>query len=192
MNKLIKLFDLVRFKLRSGQSIFKCLLLGVQLGKGSGFWGPSKFVKYPGSSIVFGSGCRFRSGSSSNLIGINHLCIFSTHSEIASLVVGDNCGFSGVTIGCFKEITIGNNVLCGANTLITDSDWHTNDPRVGPPQSVIIGNNVWLGYGSIVMKGVTIGENTIIGAGSVVVKNIPANVIAAGNPCKVIKELKSL
>ncbi len=52
-----------------------------------------------------------------------------------------------------------------------------------------IGNNVWIGGSAIIAAGVTIGDNCIIGAGSVVVKNIPANVVAVGNPCKVIKNL---
>ncbi len=52
---------------------------------------------------------------------------------------------------------------------------------------VVIGNNVWLGAGVIILPGVTIGDNTIIGAGSVVTKDIPAGVVAVGNPCKVMK-----
>lgn len=189
MSKILKIVSYVLFVIRTFQSRIKCRILGIELGKESGFWGPTKFAKHPGSTFAFGNKCRFRSRSTSNLIGINHLCIFSTHSSKAILRVGNNCGFSGTVIGCFEEILIGNNVLCGANTLITDSDWHTQDPRVGPPRPVRISDNVWLGYGSVVMKGITIGENTIIGAGSVVVRDIPANVIAAGNPCKVIREL---
>lgn len=75
------------------------------------------------------------------------------------------------------------------NTLITDSDWHLDDPRSGKPKAVTIGDNVWLGEGAKILKGVTIGENSVIGAGAVVTKSIPANVIAAGNPCKVIKQI---
>jgi len=85
-------------------------------------------------------------------------------------------------------------VLCGANTLITDFDWHGIEPNKrrsysGDSKEVIIGNNVFIGYGSLVLKGVTIGDNSVIGANSVVTKDIPANVIAGGNPCKVIKAL---
>jgi len=54
---------------------------------------------------------------------------------------------------------------------------------------VTIGNNCWIGGGSIICPGVTIGDNTVIGAGSVVTRDIPANVVAAGNPCKVIREI---
>ncbi|MDP3115406.1 MAG: DapH/DapD/GlmU-related protein [Candidatus Cloacimonadaceae bacterium] len=74
--------------------------------------------------------------------------------------------------------------------MITDGDWHSKDSRVGNPLPIYIEDNVWIGLNVLVMKGVTIGQNSIIGAGSVVTKDIPANVIAAGNPCKVIKEIK--
>ncbi|WP_414648706.1 DapH/DapD/GlmU-related protein [Clostridium sp.] len=52
-----------------------------------------------------------------------------------------------------------------------------------------MGNNVWIGAGVSINQGVTIGDNTIIGSGSVITKNIPANVVAAGVPCKVIREI---
>jgi acetyltransferase-like isoleucine patch superfamily enzyme len=104
--------------------------------------------------------------------------------------IGNDCGFSGTVIGCFSKIEIGDNVKCGANTLITDGDWHTDDPRSTPPRPIQIGNNVWLGVNVTVLKGVTIGENSLIGAGSIVTKNIPPNVIAAGNPCVVIRAIQ--
>jgi acetyltransferase-like isoleucine patch superfamily enzyme len=166
-----------------------CKLIGVELSNHNSFYGLTTFLRIPDTIIRIGINCRFRSKPSSNLIGINHRCIIATHSKNAKIIIGDNCGFSGTVIGSFTEIIIGDNVLCGANTLITDSDWHLNDPRSGEPKAVSICDNVWLGYGAIVLKGVTIGENSVIGAGSVVVKNIPPNVIAAGNPCKVIKKL---
>jgi acetyltransferase-like isoleucine patch superfamily enzyme len=56
---------------------------------------------------------------------------------------------------------------------------------------VVIGDNVWLGVNSVVLKGVTIGKNSVIGANSVVTRDIPPNVIAAGNPCKVIKQIQN-
>jgi maltose O-acetyltransferase len=54
---------------------------------------------------------------------------------------------------------------------------------------IAIGNGVWLGGGTIVCPGVTIGENTVVGAGSVVVRDLPANVLAVGNPCRVVRSL---
>ncbi len=162
---------------------------GVKTGINAKFSGKCHFKRYPKSTISIGNNCEFLSRPNSNLIGINRPCMISTLTEEAVIEIGDNCGFSGTVIGAFCKIKIGNNVRCGANTLITDSDWHSDDPRVGPSKPVIIGNNVWLGINVVVLKGVEIGENTLIGANSLVTKNIPANVIAAGNPCKEIAKL---
>lgn len=166
-----------------------CLIKGIFLGRGCVFYGKAFFYRAPNSIITIGTQCGFRSTATSNLIGINRPCMISTLSPNAVVIIGNHSGFSGTVIGAFKSITLGNNVLCGANTLITDSDWHLDDPRSGETKPVNIENNVWLGEGVKVLKGVTIGMNTVIGAGSVVTKDIPANTIAAGNPCKVIKHL---
>ncbi len=162
---------------------------GVQLGEGVKFIGRCYFYRFPDTKIVIGDNCQFLSSSTSNKIGINRPCMISTFgsSHKTKIIIGNNCGFSGTVIGAFIEVRIGHNVRCGANTLITDSDWHIDDHRSGIPKTVHIQDNVWLGEGVKVLKGVTIGENSIIGAGSIVTKNIPANAIAAGNPCKVIK-----
>ncbi len=90
-------------------------------------------------------------------------------------------------------IEIGENVLFGPRVGIYTSN-HAIDAieRVKGgcyAKKVTIGNNVWIGAGVHINQGVTIGENTIIGSGSVVNKDIPANVIAAGVPCKVIREI---
>ena len=171
----------------------KALIIGVQIPKSTRFYGMTSMMlhKSGSSKIQIGANCTFRSLETSNHLGIHHRCILSAEQENAVIKIGDHCGFSGTTIGSFEKVTIGNHVLCGANTVITDSDWHLDDPRSGPIKPVMIHDHVWIGTGSMIMKGVTIGENSIIGAGSVVVKDIPANVIAAGNPCKVIRELSS-
>lgn len=77
----------------------------------------------------------------------------------------------------------------GANVTIMDGDAHQDDPRAGKNAPIVIEDNVWIGANATILKGVTIGRNSLIGAGSVVVKSIPENVIAAGNPCRVIKSL---
>jgi len=191
------IFNKYSFQIRLNLSSFccniynkiNCIIKGISLGRDCNFWGRAFFYRIPNTKILVGNRCGFRSSATSNLIGINRPCIISTLLPNAVINVGDYCGFSGTVIGAFINVTIGNNVLCGANTLITDADWHLDDPRSGVPKPVLIEDNVWLGEGVKVLKGVTIGVNTVIGAGSVVTKNIPANVIAAGNPCKVIKQL---
>jgi acetyltransferase-like isoleucine patch superfamily enzyme len=159
----------------------------IPIGQNCIFFGLMKFKHSRNSTIKIGSKCVFRSKPASNLIGVNRPCIFTSLGNGSTLTIGDRCGFSGTVIGCFDKITIGNDVRCGANTLITDSDWHLDDPRAGNPSPVVISDNVWLGVNVTILKGVTIGTNSVIGANSVVVKDIPAGVIAVGNPCKVVK-----
>ncbi|MBI9085083.1 MAG: acyltransferase [Desulfobacterales bacterium] len=97
----------------------------------------------------------------------------------------------GVRIGAASEITIGDNTMLASSVYVTDSDWHGIYDRIaiGQAEPVTIGENVWIGDSTIVCKGVTIGDNSIIGAGAVVVKDIPANVVAAGNPARIVKDL---
>ena len=76
---------------------------------------------------------------------------------------------------------------------ISDSDWHGIYDRalpVGQSKEVVLEDNVWIGDGAIVSKGVTIGQNSIVGARTVVIKDVPANVVVAGNPAKVISYRK--
>ena len=92
------------------------------------------------------------------------------------------------------SICIGKNTVAGVNLSIATSDGHALDPvsrRSGscPCLSVTVGDNVFIGDNVLILKGVNIGENTVVGAGSVVASDIPANVVAAGNPCRVIRSL---
>lgn len=169
-------------------------LLGIRLLEGSTFFGIPMVYFFSGSTISIGKNVKIRTSPISNFIGMNRRSVLATHSKDAEIIIGNNCGFSAVVIGAKESIKIGNDVMVGANVLITDFDWHAINPkerRHGEPKSspVLIGNNVFIGYSSTILKGVSIGENSVIGANSVVTKNIPENVIAAGNPCVVIKQL---
>ncbi|HET6421454.1 MAG TPA: DapH/DapD/GlmU-related protein [Geobacteraceae bacterium] len=64
-----------------------------------------------------------------------------------------------------------------------------DDPRTGPNEPVVIGDEVWLGANVTVLKGVTISENTIVAAGSLVTRSLPPNVIAAGSPARVLRQI---
>ncbi len=89
------------------------------------------------------------------------------------------------------EVRIGDSVFLGpgvhiyAATHPVDAALRCSGPELGAP--VTIGNRVWIGGGSIICPGVTIGDDSVIGAGSVVVRDIPAGVVAAGNPCRVVR-----
>lgn len=89
------------------------------------------------------------------------------------------------------RITIGNAVMFGPAVTIATVGHPINPELRGYMycDHVTIGDNCWIGANSVICPGVTIGENTVIGAGSVVTKDIPANCVAAGNPCKVIREI---
>lgn len=126
------------------------------------------FVDY-GENIHLGNNCE-----------INMNCVFL---DCNTITLGDNCG-------------IGPNVQIYAVSHPIDPTERLNKNIQAPmgawkisSKPITLGNNVWVGGGSIILQGVTIGDNTTIAAGSVVTKSIPANCVAAGNPCKVIKEL---
>lgn len=159
---------------------------GIRL-KGMVYTGGSLFVNRNKDAVItIGNKCRFMSISWGNNIGLNHKCMLSAEKD-ARLMIGNKCSFSGVSLRCFTQITIGNNVRVGANCLILDGDAHQEDPRSGKNKPIVIEDNVWLGGNVVVKKGVTIGRNSVIGMNSVVTKNIPANSIAIGNPCVVVK-----
>ncbi|MBQ6897956.1 MAG: sugar O-acetyltransferase, partial [Clostridia bacterium] len=99
----------------------------------------------------------------------------------------------GLTLVDDTHIYVGDGTMFGPNCVIATAG-HPIDPELRERQlqyniPVHIGKNCWLGAGVLVMPGVTIGDNSVIGAGSVVTKDIPANVVAVGNPCRVLREI---
>ncbi|EPY2302783.1 sugar O-acetyltransferase [Clostridium sporogenes] len=138
-------------------------------GRGANLWITAPFFVDYGNNIYFGNNCE-----------VNMNCTF----------LDDN------------KIIIGNNALIAPNVQIYTAFHPTNaQERFGEVKEdgslefcktqtapVVIGNNVWIGGGVIIMPGVTIGDNVVIGAGSVVTKDIPSNKIAYGNPCRVVRD----
>ena len=133
-------------------------------------------------------------------VGDNFTCDFGRNIYIGSNVsVNLNCTF----IDC-NRITIGDDVLIAPCVHLTTASHPVElierlNPKWNPDsieyrwrtyaKPINIGNGSWIGANVVVLPGVTIGEGTVIGAGSVVTKNIPANVVAAGNPCRVIRRI---
>ena len=100
---------------------------------------------------------------------------------------------SGCTILDCAQVTIGHNTLLGPNVSLYSAN-HVLDAeeRIAGglvPKEIHVGNRVWIGGHSILLAGVTIGDDTVIGAGSIVTKSIPSGVVAAGNPCRVIRQI---
>lgn len=130
-----------------------------------------------------------------------------TERSESVILIGDHVGMSSPCLWAKERISIGNFVNIGGDCILMDSDAHNLDWRIRDSLKmmtskvsldnhtakcapIVIEDHVLIGARSIILKGVTIGHGAVIGAGSVVVKNIPANCIAAGNPCKVIKMLE--
>jgi len=114
--------------------------------------------------------------------------------ENALIEIGRNVHINGAYIHCQRHISIGNYCVIAAGVNILDSNGHivlSRNRTIGrdDPSAIIIGNNVWIGLNSIILKGTIIGDNSIVGAGSVVKGNFPENSIIKGNPAVIITNL---
>jgi maltose O-acetyltransferase len=114
--------------------------------------------------------------------------------EGATLEIGDRVLINhGCSIGATRLVRIGARCNIGPHTIVIDNAFHELDPdrrdEQPEPAPVFLEENVWLAARVIVLPGVTIGTNSVIGAGSVVTSNIPPNVLAAGMPAKIIRQL---
>ena len=172
--------------------------LGVKFGGGGSFMGMPIISMKPSSHIIIGDRVSLCSVSEFTALGVNHPVVLRTLRTNARIEIGDDTGISGASICDASEVRIGKQCLFGANVIIADTDFHAikpenrrynNNPEDIAVAPVFIGDNVFIGAGTIVLKGVTIGNNSVIGAGSVVTKNVPENSIAAGNPARVIRLL---
>lgn len=145
-----------------------------------------------------GDNCYFKSGRGLNPLSRNIKTSIQIE-EGASLIIGNQCGFSSVCLWSHQSILIGNNVNIGADTIVLDSDAHSLSfldrredeldfkNKINKP--IVIGDDVLIGTRCIILKGVHIGARTVIGSGSIVVSDIPEDCIAAGNPAKVIRRI---
>jgi len=169
-------------------------LRGINIDSGWKFYGLPILQIHRQSDVKIGKRMSLRSTRRSNPLGANHPVIISTRVADAHLEIGDDFGMTGGSLVCEEYIRIGNRVLVGANTIISDTDFHPLDPIRrqthpidGQTSPIIIEDDVFIGMQCLILKGVTIGARSIIGAGSVVTKNVPADSIIAGNPARIIR-----
>ena len=191
---------------------------GIEFGKNMMAYNKVYLTGYKQGRITIGDGFHLTSGDVINPICRNIRACIHRGSPQATISIGNDVGMSSPCIWINERLTIGNHVKIGGNCLILDTDTHQinylarrGDVNVHSARSdaslaknanvngaeqmvqtapVTIEDDVWIGANCIILKGVTIGAHSIIGAGSVVTKSVPADCIAAGNPCKVIRELK--
>jgi acetyltransferase-like isoleucine patch superfamily enzyme len=170
-------------------------LNGIIWGSGWRIHGVPIIQKHRHSQMSFGPGLGLRSSVRSNPLGPNHPVVITTWQTGAVLEIGANFAMTGGTICAAERIIIKNNVVVGANTIITDTDFHPLDPKQrglkpsdGRVAAVNIEDDVFIGMNCLVLKGVTIGRGSVVGAGSVVTKDAPPGVVVAGNPAKIVRE----
>ena len=188
-------WEALRLRLSTAAARATAAWWGIHLGPGCEFYGAPVLRRLPGTRITVGANGRFRSAVWSNLAGINRPCVLATVGEGARIEIGNDCGFSGTVIGAAESVLIGNRVMAGVNTMISDTDWHPVDPvsraagGAGVSAPVVIGDDVWLGANVLVLKGARIGSGTTIAANSVVTGEIPAGVLAGGSPARVLRAI---
>lgn len=157
------------------------------------------YLQYKGGKIIIGINFTCNNKFCSNSIGLIQPCLFNIITEGSRIVIGNNVGISGSTINATTSVSIGDNTIIGSGCLITDTDSHPilaehrllsyGGGQYTKHAPIVIEHNVFIGARSIIMKGVHIGKGSVIGAGSVVAKDVPANVVVAGNPARIIKHL---
>ena len=154
--------------------------------------------KVNGSSITIGEGCMICSRSSETALGVNHPVILRTLRPNAKLHIGSGVRMSGTTVCVAECVTIGDRCVIGSNVTITDTDFHSLDPICRSSKNddqftrhspVLIGNDVFIGCNSMILKGIRIGNGAVIGAGSIVTRSVPERVVFAGNPAHHITEV---
>ena len=165
---------------------------GVKVGAGGWIHGLPQIRLKKGSTVQIGDGVSLCSMSRFNPLAPVRRVAFITNAPTARIVIKDGAGISSSVLSCVTSITIGKNTLIGADCLIVDSDFHGfpldgNEPVKSAP--VEIGDHVFIGARTIILKGVKIGNRSVIGAGSVVTSDIPENSLAAGNPARVLRRL---
>ncbi|HEY0738033.1 MAG TPA: acyltransferase [Herpetosiphonaceae bacterium] len=163
------------------------LLRGDRVVFGPGFQANRKLViKGPGR-VIFGANVNAWAHEERNVI--------ITYDRDVTIRIGSNVRLNGVGLMAKRGITIGDNCILGS-TLLVDTDFHSvRRDRVTNPHApvlsapIVVGDNVWLAGQTVVLKGVTIGANSVIGFRAVVTRDVPPDVIVAGNPARVVREL---
>lgn len=198
-NKLYSAYDVLLIHANMAWSTLRtrvsCAFQGCKVGLNFRSTGGIRIKARASGSIVIGNHVRLLAHWRSNRVGLNGPVILHTW-EGGRIEIGDHTGASSVVISSRSGVRIGRNVNIGGNVRIFDHDFHSLDAEVrrSPRDAaecvtrpIVIGDDVFIGTNSIILKGVTIGDRAIIGAGSVVTKDVPADAIAAGNPATVIR-----
>lgn len=201
-NKLYSAYDMLCIYAEMAWStlrtVLSCRLQGCKLGRNFRSTGAIRIKARAAGSIVIGRNVRLLAHWRSNRVGLCGPVILHTW-EGGRIEIDDGTGASAVVISSRSGVKIGRHCNIGGNVRIFDHDFHALDAEVrrGPrgcddcaTKPITIGDDVFIGTQSIILKGVTIGDRAVIGAGSVVTKDVPADAIVAGNPAAVVRTAK--
>lgn len=202
-NKLYSAYDAVMIQLNLACSTLRtrlcCGIQGCVIGYGFRSSGSIRIKCRAAGDIVIGKHVRLLAHWRSNRVGLSGPVILHTW-EGGQIEIGDHTGASSAVISSRSRVKIGRYVNIGGNVRIFDHDFHALDAEIrrSPRDSaecvtrpVIIGDDVFIGTNSTILKGVTIGDRAVIGAGSVVTKDVPADCIAAGNPARILRKAEN-
>ena len=186
--------ELLRFLRRKGMLNHQYVLLALRLG-----WWKLRFgrrLSLRGMAFI-GPGCKLEVGRSAVLeLGrwswVGHGCKLRCHEGVVSIgaksVLGQEC-----TISAFQHVSIGRECVVADRVMMIDFDHGMAEVerpirRQGIyKRDVHVGNNVWIGYGACILRGITIGDNAVVGANAVVTHDVPANAVVAGVPARLIR-----
>ena len=186
----------------------KFAIYGIKLGKRACIYNHVYLHVHPKSNVTIGDSFTMTSGDNFNPLCRNIKGCIYLEREDTIIKIGNHVGMSSTCLWAKREIVIDDYVNIGGDCIIMDSDAHNLDWRVRDSgemfdtkttmdvhtavcKPIHICSHVLIGARTIVLKGVTIGRGSVIAAGSVVTKSIPENVIAGGNPCRIIKEINT-
>lgn len=193
-----ELKERIRFLLYSPwilRDVLLCFYWGIERSPGLRLLGVPLIQQSRRGAIKVGHDFKAVSMARHNSIGVLQRVTLKALGPEGTIEVGNNVGISGATISARKRISIGDNVLIGSGALISDNDAHPlhpddrNDVSKTLSAAIEIGDDVFIGARSIVLKGVKLGRGAVVGAGSVVSRDVPEMTVVAGNPAKHIKDL---
>jgi acetyltransferase-like isoleucine patch superfamily enzyme len=178
---------------------FTLAAIGVEGVSNIRFYGLPVVSRAPGSTIAIGPRVVLCSHPRFTALGVARPVVLRTLRPGAQIRIGADVGISGGVICAAVSVDIGDRCLLGADVQITDTDFHPvspinrrfeTQPKHIASAAVVVEENVFLGAGVRILKGVRIGRNSVVGAGSLVTADIPSDVIAAGVPARVLRSLQ--
>ena len=176
----------------------KLYFFNAQVGNSLSVQGRFIIKSDQGKSISIADHVTFISSHDANMVGLSSPVLLQTLNK-GKISIGAHSGFSSVVLSSRHSIQIGEHVKMGGNVRVYDHDYHSLDFRKRRNSNedgmhcssapVIIGNDVFIGTNSLILKGVEIGDRSIIGTGSVVTKSVPTSEIWAGNPAVFLRKI---